>query len=165
MYQGETSKNLKMITSKDIYNFLIEDEILLPRGVLKWCQELRLSNTQITNCFTFAKKCTGDVFKQVFQYKVGVNITPTNEYLHRYQVLDSDMCGKCEDHETDTIIHSLWDCISIQPFLRQILNNVVEWTGIDTVTMEQYLFGLGKDGCIIYRGRSLPLRGQNVHIL
>ena len=31
MYQGEITKNLKMLTSKDIYNFLIEDEILLPR--------------------------------------------------------------------------------------------------------------------------------------
>ena len=100
-----------------------------------------LSDRQITHCFTFAKKCTKNVFKQVFQYKIGVNILPTNEYLFRYKVLENNICGKCQDGEVDSIMHSLWECVSIQPFLTQVLRNINTWTGRE-VDMVDFLFGL-----------------------
>ena len=128
--------------SKAFYKVLISDKVILSRGLLHWCQELALSDTQINTCFTFAKKCTTNVFKQVFQHKIGVNITPTNEYLFRYQVLGNNKCTRCQDGEVDTVIHSLWDCCTIQPFIAQVLEIVAGWTGREEIDMVEYLFGL-----------------------
>ena len=49
----------------------ISEKIVLPRGVLNYCQDLILTDEQIVKCFTFAKNCTNDVFKQVFVITVG----------------------------------------------------------------------------------------------
>ena len=89
-----------------------------------------------------------NVSKQVFQHKIGVNLTPTKEYLHRYQVVDSSRCDRCEDGETDTIIHCLWECSKIQPFLQQILQNITDWTNRqEGISMLDFLFGLEENGC------------------
>ena len=107
-----------------------------------------LTDQQIKCCFTFAKKCTSNVFKRVFQYKIGVGITPTCEYLYRYKVLDSNKCTKCEDEEVDTIIHCLWDCSRIQQFLTRVLENITTWNDREeNITMEEYLFGVSCTEC------------------
>ena len=132
---------LKTCPSRQLYSFLISEKVVLARGVLHWCQELMLSDEQIKFCFSFARKCTKNVFKQVFQHKIGLNLTPTNEYLHRYRVLDSNSCDKCEEGELDVITHCLWECSSLQPFLRKILKNIKDWTGrIEDITMHSVTF-------------------------
>ena len=134
--------NPRNLSSQLLYTYLIEDKIVLPRGVLHWCQELTLPDRRITHCFTFAKKCTKNVFKQVFQYKIGVNILPTNEYLFRYKVLENNICGRCQDGEEDSIMHGLWECVTIQPFLTIVLRNINTWTGTE-LDMLDFLFWVG----------------------
>ena len=81
------------------------------------------------------------VFKQCFQYKLNTYILPTNEYLKKYKVADSDTCLRC-NLERDTIIHRLWECEKVVPFLRQILTNLnnLEITR-EELRVEEFLFG------------------------
>ena len=133
---------MKNLQAKSIYNQLIADKVLLPRGFLNnWCQELLLSNEQINSAFTHAKKCTRNVFKQVFQYKLCTYILPTNEYLKRYRVTNIDLCSRCGE-EKDTIVHRLWECEKIVQFLDHILNEVKAWiSGQTRIDMVEFLFG------------------------
>ena len=84
---------------------MIKDKTKLPTGMLNWCYELELSDLQIRTAFTFAHDCTECVFDRVFQYKVATQILPTNDYLKRYKVKDSNLCEKC-NLEFDSIDHS-----------------------------------------------------------
>ena len=107
---------LKSLNSGTIYSILIKNKTRLPRGLLRWCEEMQLSDSQIKNSFTFARSCTSSLFDQVFQYKIVTRILPTNQYLKRYRVRDSEMCSRCLV-EIDTVVHSTWLCLSIAPHI------------------------------------------------
>ena len=71
--------------------------------------------------FLMTKQSTANVFNQCFQYKILTQILPTQEYLLRYQVdgIIDNVCKMCK-LERCTIEHSIYECISLQPFLRLI---------------------------------------------
>ena len=121
----------------------------MSRGFLmNWCQELMLSNEQRIVAFTHAKDCTKNVFKQVFQFKINTYILPTNEYLKKYKVVNSDLCSRCLE-ERDTIVHKLWDCECTNLFLQFLLNEEKVWTGRDeSLNMVEYLFGTDGFECV-----------------
>ena len=104
---------LLSLSSKQVYATLIFNKIRLPTGLLRWCEEINLSDSQIRTAFTFTKGCCCSIFDRVFQYKINTRILPTNEYLKRYQVRDSDECSRCLLLETDSVLHSTWLCSSI----------------------------------------------------
>ena len=134
--------NLKMLDSKVIYKLLIQDIISLPKGLIRWCEELELSDKQINCAFSFAADCTPNIFRRVFQYKINTNILPTSLYLFRYKVLDSDTCGKCQV-ETGTIIHSLWECEKVYPLIDAFLSLIKRECHINfKIEMIDYLFGI-----------------------
>ena len=122
-------------------------ELHIPRGLItNWCIDFMLSNQQIETMFTHAKECTKNVFKQCFQYKLCTYILPTNEYLKKYRVADSDLCEKCNE-ERDTILHRLWECQHIIPFLHPILADVKNWVDRqEDFSVEEFLFGIGAGG-------------------
>ena len=87
-----------------------------------------------------------NVFKQCFQYKLSTYILPTNEYLKKYKVMDSDLCLRC-NLEKDTIIHRLWECEKVVPFLRHILAELKQWEGSrEQLSVEEFLFGTDELG-------------------
>ena len=109
---------------------------------MNWCHDFQLDSDEIENCFTFAKLCTKNVFRQVFQYKINTYILPSNEYLKRYRVSDSDLCERCQI-ETDTIIHRLWECEKIVDFLEILLDSEANWVNRGRrITLREYLFGV-----------------------
>ena len=130
------------MSSKQVYATLIFNKIRLPTGLLRWCEEINLSDSQIRTAFTFTKGCCCSIFDRVFQYKINTRILPTNEYLKRYQVRESDECSRCLLLETDSVLHSTWLCSSIashKTHLFSFLNN--KCNVMVDINMTNYLFG------------------------
>ena len=101
--------------SKTIYKKLLEAKQMTPKGTLNWALDLELPDRYLRSGFLFARKCTQDMFKITFQFKIMTQILPTNEYLQRYQVLDSNDCLLCS--ERDTTLHRIYQCNRILDFI------------------------------------------------
>ena len=126
-----------------IYQTLISSIKKVPIGVLRWREQLTLTEQQLRTSLTFAKLCSSSVFDQVFQYKIVTQILPTNKYLKRYQIEDSDLCSRCLE-TVDTVHHNLWLCDRLTSYLSTCFEFLKdECNLVDTITVEKYLFGFG----------------------
>ena len=135
---------LKHLNSKEIYNMLEKDKIRMPIGMLNWCLELELSDLQIRTAFTFAHNCCSSIFDRTFQYKIATQILPTNDYLTRYRVEDTNVCQKC-NLEFDSIEHSLFFCSEIVQIISTFLKFLKDECGVTTnIGLIQYLFGVSE---------------------
>jgi hypothetical protein len=89
----------------------------------------------------FAKLCSSSVFNQVFLYKIVTQILPTNKYLNRYQIVDSDLCNRCLA-TTNTAYHNLRLCDHLALYLSTCFEFLREECNlVETITVENYLFG------------------------
>ena len=79
------------------------------------------------------------MFKRAFQFKINTQILPTNDYLHRYRVIDSSMCSICQI-ERDLVIHSVWEFRVVNDFILQIFNflNTNSGTNLDIGQADRY---------------------------
>ena len=138
---NSSDTRVDLLSSKSIYSILIDKKSRLPRGLLHWCEDLQLSDSQIKTAFTFAHICTSHIFTRVFQYKIVTQILPTNEYLKRYRVRDSELCCRCGT-EIDTVLHSTWTCVTLVPYITHVINYIRTdcIVGVD-ITMITYIFG------------------------
>jgi hypothetical protein len=136
-----TDVYLNNIPGDQIYRQLIGHKTRLPTGLLRWREDIELSDTDIKVAFTFARLCSISVFDHVFQYKILTRILPTNKYLKRYQVQDSDICSRCELSQ-DTVLHNLWQCALIVPYVAKISRFLkIDCKVDENITMKPYLFG------------------------
>ena len=78
--------------AKAIYSKLIYPKVEMPKGLLNWCMDLELSDSQIRTSLRFAHQCCRNIFDRVFQYKIVTQLLPNNVYLTRSRVRDSDIC-------------------------------------------------------------------------
>lgn len=111
--------------SKNIYSNFISRKAKLPIGMQKWCLKFDLSMDRIKNAFTFANTCTLSTKSIALQYKISTFTLPTGEYLWNYCVRDNYFCSRCAESlidppERDDIMHSLFLCPQIRPFLSKI---------------------------------------------
>ena len=137
-----TDKSMIYLDSKQIYRLLISHIVKLPKGVLNWCSELELSDFQLKTSLTFAHRCCLSTFDRVFQYKIITNILPTNDYLARYRVKDSNICSKC-DTEFDSVYHSLYGCVKVVPIISNIFSLIVDkCKAIGHINMMDFFFGI-----------------------
>ena len=134
-------RTLSKLESRNIYDILIANKIRLPRGFLNWCLEFELSDLQIKTALNFAQQCSPSIWDRVFQYKILTNILPTNEYLKRYHVKESNMCDLCMI-ECDTIVHRLYECEVVSRLLCQILDTLhKKCSQTKEISLVEYLFG------------------------
>ena len=128
--------------SDRIYKILTSSLIKPPTGVLRWRAELiLLSEQQLKTALTFAKMCSSSIFDQVFQYKIVTQILPTNKYLNRYKIKDSDLCSRCFER-TDTVYHNLWQCSRLTSYLSACFDFLRSECNLeDVINHENYLFG------------------------
>ena len=113
----------------------------MAKGLLNWCLELELADIQIKTSLLFAHKCSVNTFDRVFQYKISTNILPTNEYLARYRITDTELCDHCL-HETDTIIHRLYECEWVAGIVDRVLKYIKDnCNKLYTPNMVEYIFG------------------------
>ena len=159
--------SLKNLTSEQIYRFLITDKIRWPQGLLRWREEVDISDSDIKLAFLFARSCTMNVFDQVFQYKILTKILPTNKYLKQYRVLDSDLCSRCRNFQ-DTIVHATMLCQALVPYLSQINVFLRISCGVkEQFTLKGYIFGYrGNDGlnCILLQLKKYFFFNKNIDL-
>ena len=68
-------------------------------------------------------------------------ILPTNQYLARYRIRDSNICDKCQI-SADTILHCLWQCQLVVPFVVKILAFLKDQCKIkENIDSLHYIFG------------------------
>ena len=136
-----SDKEFRKLKPDQIYKYLIADKIRLPAGILRWREDFELSDSDIKIAFSFARNCTSNVFNQVLQYKILTNILPTNKYLKQYRVQDSDLCSRCSLNP-DTVLHSVWQCQSLVPYVSGILEYLRTQCNIQLeITAKVYIFG------------------------
>ena len=134
-------KILHQMKTKELYRSLISQKVRIPRGLLNWCLDLELSDSQIQTALTFTAKCSLSIFDRVFQYKINTNTLPTNEYLYRYKVKDSSLCDRCLV-ECDNIIHRLYECETVASKLDKIFKFILrECNFKSNISQIDYLFG------------------------
>ena len=97
-----------LFDSNQLYRILTSNLLKIPTGVVRWRADLLLSEQQVKTALTFAKMCSSSVFDQVFQYKIVTQILPTNKYLHRYQIKESELFSRCLLC-ADTIYHNWFE--------------------------------------------------------
>ena len=132
----------KAITSIQIYKKLIEKKIRPPAGLLHWVEDFDVNESEIVTGFTIAHDCSKSTFDRVFQYKIMTQILPTNQYLARFRVRDSDICSKCE-LVTDTVPHSLWFCPLVVPYVDKFLEFLRQTCRIqENIGILEYIFGV-----------------------
>ena len=132
---------LTHMDAKAIYSKLIYQKVKMPRGLLNWCMDLELSDSQIKTSLSFAHQCCTNIFDRVFQYKIVTQILPTNEYLTRYRVKDSTICDHCEI-ECDSIVHRLYDCEKLTHITSSIFNYLKSnCNQPNSISMMEYIFG------------------------
>ena len=136
-----TDTYLKNLRGDIIYRQLISNKTRLPTGLLHWMEDFVLSDIEINLAFTLTRSSSASIFDQVFQYKVLTQILPTNKYLHRYQVKDSDICPRCQVAQ-DTVAHNLWRCTVIVPYVVKLLRFLrFDCKVKETITIKPYIFG------------------------
>ena len=67
-------------------------------------------------------------------------ILPTNKYLARYRVTDSDICSKCHV-VTDSVSHSLWSCKLLVPYVEKFIDFLKQTCNVQEVGLVEYIFG------------------------
>ena len=68
-------------------------------------------------------------------------ILPTNYYLKRYRIKDTDLCSKC-DTERDTVLHNMWLCPVLVPYIEKIINFLKNECNVnEDITLVSYFFG------------------------
>ena len=133
-------KLIRNMGTKQIYELLISEKVRMPKGLLNWCMELELSDEQIKTALSFAYQSSHSVRDWVFQYKITANILPTNEYLYRYKIKDSNICELC-GVEIDTVVHRLYECEIIRRLVEIILEILQSECKQPYICMIEYLFG------------------------
>ena len=137
--------SVRNIKCEQIYESLITDKIRLPQGLLRWRDEIDITDSDIKSAFISAKLCTSNIFDQVFQYKVLTKILPTNKYLKQYRIIDSDLCSRCNQGQ-DTVLHAIMNCQSLVPYISQIFEFLqVECDVRKQFTTKGYILGFAGD--------------------
>ena len=139
---------VNLMSGSQVYNVLISNKIRLPAGILRWRDDIELNDDDIKLAFMFARNCSHSIIDYAFQYKINTRILPTNEYLHRYKVNESNLCSRCNS-ESDTVLHSLWACPTVVPYVDSVLEFLKSNCKSDEVlalNMKSYFFGTKSKG-------------------
>jgi hypothetical protein len=74
----------------------------------------------LENVFENISLTTNDFKLRNFQYKILHRILPTNKFLVKIGIKESDQCNLC-NNVTDSILHYIWLCPIIKVFWQQVI--------------------------------------------
>lgn len=136
------------IGAKALYSLINEAKDTLSTGFTRWTEERE--EITINNQEEWRDTCsspyqaTRQTKLQTFHYKIIHRIFPSNSYLARVRIRDSDWCDYCD--ETDSISHHLFSCAKVRPFwasLSKWFRQAVDLY-LDQISTKEYIFGLPK---------------------
>ena len=97
---------------------------VVPTSQRKWEEEFDISNDQNVvdwnAVYLMPYKCTIDVKSQYFQYRFIHRILPTNDFLCKIGIVESDKCTFCS-LEKESIKHLMWSCDKISEFWKEVI--------------------------------------------
>ena len=101
--------------------------ISLPIENVSKCE--KLLNCEITNWskyFIILKKSCKYSYLQNFQFKLLHRIIPTNSFLHKIKLKNTNLCTFCKIHD-ETIEHLFFDCPVTQIFLKSLSKQLKQY--------------------------------------
>ena len=116
------SKNVRFV-----YKGLVNAIISLPTE--KFSKWEKLLNCEITNWskyFIILKKSCRNSYLQNFQFKLLHRIIPTNSFLHKIKLKNTNLCTFCKIHD-ETIEHLFFDCPVTQIFLKSLSKQLKQY--------------------------------------
>ena len=107
----------KVLYSIQLNSIEINDQSLTE----KWRNKLHtnIENIPWKVIYKTQIKSTNDVSLRNFQYKYVNRIVPTNKYLYRCKLVNSNLCDFCQEH-IETHEHLFWECRKIQDMWSQL---------------------------------------------
>ena len=116
--------NMETVTTKQIYQILIENKNITPSCINKWENEIpnlkKLDNNGWQQIFLRTFIISGDSKKQIIQYKLIHRITTCNKKLFEYKITSNPLCSFCQ--EIDTLQHFFITCKDTLQLWKNILN-------------------------------------------
>ena len=110
--------------SKEIYNKLspLEDlEVDSIKGISKWKSDME-TDINFSDVFCNLYLVTNDSKLNKFQYKLLHRALPTNTFLVKIGIKNSDLCNFCKN-ASDSILHYIWLC----PVVKLFWNRIKAW--------------------------------------
>ena len=101
-----------------MYTILNNNECI-PTGQTRWNKQLNITPEQWKKIYTLPYLITKDTYLLWLQYRILHNILPTNSYLVKIQVCESNNITFCKNNK-ETIDHLFWLCEVIQLFIEQL---------------------------------------------
>ena len=101
---------LNKLTSKEIYNILIESTDSKPSAQIYYKNFFQNTNLDWKTIYMLPRIVTKDSRLQVFQYKLLNNVLYLNKMLFKFGKIDSLLCPFCKMIE-ETPLHLFYDCL------------------------------------------------------
>ena len=109
--------NVYKKSSKKVYNYLLDDVMLLHNKYLKWREDLGQDFCQTLYYYVLMHK---DIYKvtnvpkyRSFQYRINQRALITNIKLQQWGIVASNLCFFCKEKE-ETVLHLMWECTEVQ---------------------------------------------------
>ena len=110
-----------------------------------------------------AFKCSMDTYSRYFQFRFIHNILPTNSFLFKIGLIETEKCVFCEESR-ETIKHLMWDCVVTKTFWDQI----VTWVGCElgdhlNINFDIICFGLFNDDFDVFKNMLILLAKRFIY--
>ena len=136
--------NAKTKICKMVYKDM-ENQITQPpqKVFTKWEQyfEQNLTMADWLNSFQIINSCTNLIDLRYFHFKMLHLILANNEALYRWKLIESDLCGFCEE-EIETLYHTYLECEVTKRFWKDLENYLYGKLGIRIpLTKQEIILG------------------------
>ena len=121
--------------SQVVYKVLVEKKGSLPaKSQEKWMSDCNCTEINWKAAYLLTRQCTNSSRLIEFQFKLLHRRIPTNSFLQKIGLKESDKCSFC-GVELETLNHLFWDCDETQCFW----SKVVAWLKECKVVQESYI--------------------------
>ncbi len=139
---------LDKIISKNVYLWYIEHGSIEPVSQHYFKRVFNMSDVECSNLFLLPFKATLDTKLRWFQYRVVHNILPTNVWLKKIGIINSDLCTFCQS-DKETVKHLFVECNKVTDFWQQIQNKWAILRDLDTFSICYGMLDCGNDNFMV----------------
>ena len=109
---------IKDVRCSHYYDHFVSELTKPPTAVEKWKELYEVDDLSWQSIYLIPFKCCADTKLQSFQYKILNRFIPCRYILHLWRLESSDTCIHCNENESDTIEHCLYQCPDVFLFWR-----------------------------------------------
>ena len=105
--------------NKYLYDIQLKNDIPKAKSEEIWAKDFNCNDIEWKQIYILPVKCTIDTTLRAFQYKFLKRIIPTNTFLFKCKIANSNLCDFCSS-DIETVKHLFWDCQLSQHFWLQL---------------------------------------------